>query len=216
MNLVSDTMQATPRRIALARSFGVAAVVAGAVAVVAAITGCSGDVDGRPRSWQTAGGGPVPSASASSGPAPTQPLLVDVDTNQTLETTPGSGLGVYVEYVAGGHWNIWWTCDTDKTGYDCHYQVDASIADGAIANVAGVALDGADTLIQPDARSVSAVTTTSRAADGVQFDAPAGAIVQVSVKLDADVYFFFVQDKKVNGGYTGALTNPLQFHPSSP
>jgi hypothetical protein len=36
------------------------------------------------------------------------------------------------------------------------------------------------------------------------------------VQLDTNVSFFFVQDNQVNGGYTGALTNPMMFKPSAP
>jgi hypothetical protein len=50
----------------------------------------------------------------------------------------------------------------------------------------------------------------------VLFDTTAGATIEVSVRLDAPVSFFFVQDGQVNGGYKGALTNPLFLRPTSP
>lgn len=179
---------------------------------IGVLSGCVAQDDGHaPRAYPSAG-----ASAGSSASAPTQPLLVDVDANQTLETQPGNGLGVYVEYETGGHWLVWWTCDTNRTGDACHYQINASVAEGAITNVAGQNLEGNDSVTQPNAQSVSATTTTTGGADGVLFDTTAGEAVMVSVTVDADVFFFFVQDKQVNGGYQGALTNPLLFQPSTP
>jgi hypothetical protein len=189
------------------------AATGAAVVGLAALVGCTAESSSDPpRGRQYAG----PAPTADTAPAPSQPLLVDVDPNQTLETTPGSGLGVYVEYQTGGHWLVWWTCDSDQTGYACHYRIDASVTQGTLTNVAGQNLEPTDSVSQPNPQQVTAITATTSGADGVQFDATPGATLSVAVQVDADVYFFFVQDKKVNGGYTGALTNPLLFQPTSP
>src|ERR1700736_6314658 len=56
----------------------------------------------------TAGG----SGSSSGASAGVQPMLVDVDPNRTMTAQPGQGVGVFTEYVTGGHWRVWWTCHT--------------------------------------------------------------------------------------------------------
>src|SRR5262245_14485074 len=67
---------------------------------------------------------PSPSASASAVPVPTSvPITVEVDTGRTLNAAPGEGIGVFVEYAAGGRWHIWWTCDTLQTSASCNFQL---------------------------------------------------------------------------------------------
>ncbi|HEX4448243.1 MAG TPA: hypothetical protein VH044_15955 [Polyangiaceae bacterium] len=153
----------------------------------------------------------------SSTSSEAQPLVVDVDTGGTLVTTPGNGVGIYVEYQAGGHWRITWTCDTALTSLSCIYAVDASVSAGAISNATGESLDPtSDALSQTTSQRLEVTTTTTTGESGVLFDAPAGDPVVVSVRLNAPVAFFFVQNNQVNGGYKGALTNPLILQPSTP
>jgi hypothetical protein len=131
-------------------------------------------------------------------------------------TTPGNGIGVYIEYQSGGHWRVSWTCDTALTNLSCNFIVDASVATGTLANPTPDGFQSGDSLTQPSARRVEAVTTTTSDDDAMLFDAAPGAVITVSVSLNAPVSFFFVQDNLVNGGYKGALTNPLMFQPTSP
>jgi hypothetical protein len=156
-----------------------------------------------------------PSASSSGGGADTQPLLVDVDTGGTLVTTPGNGIGVYVEYQSGGHWSVSWTCDTALTNLSCSFIVDASISAGTIVPT-GATVEASGSVSQATPRQIEAVTTTTTSVDGLLFDASPGASLTVTVALNAPVSFFFVQDNQVNGGYQGILTNPLVFQPSAP
>jgi hypothetical protein len=175
------------------------------------LAGCVGD------STSTSAGSSAGGGYGSSSGAQVQPLIVDVDTGGTLVTTPGNGIGVYVEYVTGGHWRVSWTCDTSLTSLPCAYVVDASVTEGSIANPAGVDLEaGTDSLTQTNSQQIEVTTDTTTGEDGVTFDAPAGADITVSVRLNAPVAFFFVQDNQVNGGYKGTLTNPLILQPSSP
>src|SRR5262245_53008903 len=57
------------------------------------------------------------------------PMAVTIDTDQTMTAGPGDGTGLFVEYAAGGHWKIWLTCDTNKTGQACPFDVTASTLD---------------------------------------------------------------------------------------
>ena len=191
------------------------AVLAPALVVAAVpIAGC-GDGDNH---WHSAPGPGVVSSTVDSGTSPVTPLLVDVDPNKTLTATPGEGVGIFIEYQTGGHWNIWWTCDTNKTGLNCLFDIQGSIASGALANVAAQSAQPSDTL-KSTATTFEATTTTTTGIDGVTFDAPLGAIVTLTATiggLQDGAFFFFVQNGEVNGGYTGALTDPLEVEASSP
>jgi hypothetical protein len=179
--------------------------------VVGLLAGCVADSS----SSSSAGGGGSYGTSPSGG-ATTQPLLVDVDTGGTLVTTPGKGIGVYIEYEAGGHWRVSWTCDTVITNFSCSFVVDAIVSTGAITNPATGGFQGGDSISQASPQQIEAVTTTTFADESMQFDTSPGAVITVSVSLNAPVYFFFVQDNLVNGGYKGTLTNPLMLQPTSP
>jgi hypothetical protein len=190
-------------------AFGYGGLAAAALALTGFLAGCIAD-----SSESTVQGSP--SSSGTAAASPTQPLLADVDTNATLVTTPGNGIGVYVEYEAGGHWKLSWTCDTAITSLTCNFTVDASVEVGAITNPSVEGFGSTDTLTQTSSTQIEGVTTTTTGVNTVLFDTTAGATIEVSVRLDAPVSFFFVQDGQVNGGYKGALTNPLLLRPSSP
>jgi hypothetical protein len=188
-----------------------------AIAVAALLVGCVAD-----STSSSSGGYAYPSGSSagsSSGGGMSQPILADIDTNgQLVLPAGGQGIGVYVTYEQGGHWTLSWTCDTAVTNLPCPYVVDASVAaaagsiDNAMANPSSS--DAAFAIVS--AQEIRATTTTTTGIDAMTFDTTPGAIVTVSVKLDTNVSFFFVQDNQVNGGYTGALTNPMMFKPSAP
>jgi hypothetical protein len=156
-----------------------------------------------------------PYGTSSSGAA-TQPLLVQVDTGGTLVATPGNGIGVYVEYQSGGHWRVSWTCDSSLTNLSCSYVVDASVGTGTIANPASDGFQGGDSLSQASPRQIEAVATTTTDEDAMLFDTTPGMPITLTVSLNAPVSFFFVQNNLVNGGWKGALTNPLVLQPLAP
>ncbi len=180
------------------------------------LAGCFADSTDHTSSG-SAGGGSYASSSGggTQGGTQNQPLLVDVDTGGTLVTTPGNGIGVYIQYVSGGHWSVSWTCDTALTSLSCSFIVDASVSTGTLVET-GDTIGPSDSVSQATPRQIEAVTTTTTGVDGVLFDTAPGAAITVTVALNAPVSFFFVQDNLVNGGYQGTLTNPLMFQPSSP
>jgi hypothetical protein len=158
-------------------------------------------------------------ASSSTGGGSSQPMLVDVDPNLTLTAKPGDGVGVFTEYRTGGHWHVWWTCDTNATNLPCSFQIAASVASSAITNVSSQLLEASDQLTRPGPQDVQVVTTTSTGVDGVQFDVPAGASITLDVQLNGQrdgSFLFFAQGGQVNGGYPGTLSDPLMLEPSSP
>lgn len=183
---------------------------------VSLLVGCVVQVDHRHSS-----GGPSPSSTSTTNPAPTTtPLLVTVDTDKVMNATPGDGVGVFIEYKAGGTWHVWWTCDTNKSGKPCAFDILATAATGSIKNVQPDHLLATDTSKQSNDTSVQVTASTSTAAAGIFFDTDPGARIEIDALIGdvpkAGDYLFFVQDGKVNGGYQGVVTNPLQLEPSAP
>lgn len=165
--------------------------------------------------WDTTGDDPPPRASRNTPsqtttPAPTNvaPMLVHLDTDRTMSAAGGEGVGIFVEYKAGGHWRVSLACDTNLTGDACQMTVSA-MASG-LADATGT-----------KATSLQKTAVVERNIVDFVFDADPGAAATITgtvsgVASGDGSYFFFVQDGKVNGGYQGRLTNPLVFQPSAP
>ena len=182
----------------------------------------------------TAGSDPVPYPAPSAGtavgdtplppaPASSSPMLVVVDTDQVMNADPGQGVGVFTEYSAGGKWHIWWTCDTAKSRQPCDVSLAATAATGTIGALNSEALQGG-TVTTPNPSRVEAQVTTTTQVHGISFTTAPGAVITVEATVGGlkegpgpnRSFFFFVQDGKINGGYTGALTNPLQLQGNKP
>ena len=156
-------------------------------------------------------------------PAPTtpgspSPMLVEVDTDQTMDAVGGEGVGVFIEYAKGGHWHLWWTCDTAQTRQSCDFSVSATAASGNIENVDASELAGG-AATSPTASRVEATSSTTTEVHGIRFDTKPGAVITVDAAIGGfkdGAFLFFVQDGKVNGGFAGKLTNPLQLQGNSP
>jgi hypothetical protein len=172
------------------------------------------------------GGGSASTPPDTSTPSAT-PILVQVDPDKTLSATAGAGVGVFVEYRLGGHWNVWWTCDTSTTGESCAFDVKVSVSQGAITNVANQGFASADAVATPTAQAFEATTTTTTNTDAVTFDTAPGAVITLEASVGGQyflttpsgttaAFIFFSQDGQVNGGYQGLLTNPLELEGSSP
>jgi hypothetical protein len=197
------------------------------VAITAFVPACVVDSSQSGGGYGSAGGsssGGSTGTGSSSGSAEVQPMLVDVDPNQTMNASPGDGVGVFVQYKTGGHWTIWWTCDTNKTGESCAFDNTVSVGKGTIANVGSMTPGLAPTgVTQSSPENMEAQTTTTTGVDGVTFDTPLTSGDVPVITLDAKVngvenpsWLFFVQDGKINGGTTDTLTDPLMFEPSTP
>ncbi len=213
---------------AWARTGSVAFAIAAAAAMAVA---CGPDGRGGGGGGYVGGYGSTGSGSSSGGASAGstgtgsgQPLLVDVDPNRTMTASPGDGVGVFTEYQTGGHWHVWWTCDTNKTSLGCSFDVSVSVLSGTIANLSGQGLTSDDRLQQPSTQAAQATTTTTTSVDGMTFDTPLDPngdvpVITLDAKLNGQEdghYLFFVQDGKINGGYTGTITDPLMLEPSTP
>ena len=162
---------------------------------------------------------PASSASPSGNGSSTQPLLVDVDTGKTMTAAPGEGVGIFVEYKAGGHWHVSWTCDTNRTSLECTFSLQLSSITGQIANLSVNGQAQGDNVQQTDTQTINARTTTTSNAVDITFDTDAGGKIQINANVGGvqdPSFFFFVQNGEVNGGYQGQLTDPLQFEGNSP
>ena len=182
-------------------------------------TGSSGGFSGEPS------GGPVPTQTAGpadggSSPPSAQPLLVDVDPNRTLTATPGQGVGIFTEYTTGGHWHVWWTCDTSQTSLSCPFQIRITSPSSSIAGAASDASSSTGgQLTTPSPQEIDDTVTTTTGTDGVTFRTAPGATITLDASIGGvrdGAYFFFVQDGTVNGGFKGTLTDPLMLEGSSP
>jgi hypothetical protein len=184
------------------------------------------------------------------GAASASPILAKVDPNATMVQTPGQGVGVFTQYVPtsdaspGGHWYVWWTCDTSLSNQNCPFAITVSVASGAIQNAvpqnflagdtlstgagveAGTAgssvdggVEGGSVEAGTASSSITADTTTTTTVQGIHFDTAPGAVITLSAALGGEYsgsFLFFVQDGKVNGGYTGTVSDPLELQSSVP
>jgi hypothetical protein len=202
--------------------FKTVALVAGAAALGLSTAACVVDNTGS-----SGGGGYYGGSGSSSGGSssttPATPMLVDVDPNATMNATPGNGVGVFIQYQTGGHWNVWWTCDTNKTGLPCAFTNTVNVASGSITNLAAQDLESTDSLTQPGSQQVVATTNTTTGVDGITFDTPFSPGQTPVITLNAQLngaengqYLFFVQDGEINGNYAGMLTDPLELEPKTP
>ncbi len=167
---------------------------------------------------------PEPSPGGSSSPPPTgglsstSPLLVTVDTDQTMTAEPGDGVGVFVEYATGGKWTIWWTCDTKRTQQSCNFAIGATAQTGNIGDVDSSGVQGGE-VTTPIPSRVEVLVRTSTELHGITFTTTPGAVLTLEASVGGvkdGAFLFFVQDGKVNGGYKGKLTNPLQLQGKTP
>jgi hypothetical protein len=163
---------------------------------------------------------PAPSGSGTPGASttPLAPMLVEVDTDQTMTADPGRGVGVFVEYGAGGKWHVWWTCDTALTNTSCDVSLSISSGNGPIANVDRSQMPGGYAT-SPEATRLDASILTTTEVHGLRFDTLPGAILTIDASISGirdGSFLFFVQDGKVKGGFQGQVTNPLQLQGKTP
>lgn len=173
--------------------------------------------DQAPPAGDAVGAGSSPDAPPAGGTS-TSPMLVEIDTDQTMDADPGQGVGVFVEYASGGKWHIWWTCDTAKTQQACDFSVTVTAASGNVSNTDASQLAGGF-MTTPTPSSVEAKVRTTNEVHGISFDTNAGAVITLKASLGGvtdGAFLFFVQDGKVNGGFQGKLTNPLQLQGKTP
>jgi hypothetical protein len=148
---------------------------------------------------------------------PEEAVQTNIDVDAQIETKPGEGAGVFVEYAKGGHWVLRTTCDTLKNGVPCAWDIIVTPEDGrSITNVKPQDLEGQDTVsMYPEfPRSYQLVAETAGDIDGFTFDTEPQTAISVDVWLDeacALPYVFWVGDGKIQ---PGAPSNPIVLIPT--
>lgn len=191
------------------RSLGVWSRVLAICAGVSALTGCiivDDDNDGTV----------IVDDNTNRPPITGDPMLVNIDTDVALDATPGDGVGIFVEYYAGGRYRIWTTCDTDFSGNICPFEIYTSVdTSSTISAVYEENLEGYDSItVDQSQGAVDLYLETDSDYDAVELDVTPGAILRLEAYVDGlsqprFVYWFG------NGVlHEGAPTNPVDFNPS--
>jgi hypothetical protein len=138
-----------------------------------------------------------------------------------IDVEPALGVGVFVEYSAGGRWHVFAACDTaapaNTAHQDCWFDVVVHpVGSGSILGISGESLEEDDSvsLFGPD--GVQMISYTDYDFDGFFVDTDPGTGLSVDVLLEnqcAASFVYWVGDGAV---HEGAPTTPFELLPSSP
>ncbi len=140
---------------------------------------------------------------------------VNVDPGTTLDASPGTGVGLFVEYAAGGHWHVFTTCDTNISSLDCQFDIRVQSVgnDDSISNVEPEDLEPGDH-ISSRSQSVHLITDTVTQQNGFTFDTTDGASIQLEMTLDGDYQPRFIYWFGDSVLHQGAPSDPIVFAPA--
>lgn len=145
-----------------------------------------------------------------------QIVEAQIDTGATLTQQPGVGAGAFIEYLGDGDWHVFTTCDTELSGYECRWDVIATVADGVwIDDVRGEELELDDEAFSADGYDAQLLAYTDSDYDHMYFHTDPGEPVRFEAYLDdiRDARYIYW----IGGGaiHDGAPTNPVDLVPSS-
>lgn len=151
-------------------------------------------------------------------PPPPEPMLVNIDSGLALDSKPGGGVGIFVEYYEGGTYRIWTTCDTDSSGAICPFDIYTSVdTSSTISATVEDNLEGYDTVtVQQGQGIVDLHFETDTDYDAIEIDVTPGAILRVEAYIDNQSdprFIYWVGDGIL---HQGAPTNPIDFIPTIP
>jgi hypothetical protein len=164
------------------------------------------------------GGYDVTGSYVEPDPTPVAAIAeISVDPGASMAADPGNGVGVFVQYDAGGYWTLYTTCDTAVSGTSCNFDILLS-ADARVVldNVQGADLDPSDAITLGTDGSINLVTDTTYGMNGLTFDADPGAVIEADILLDGvpqPQFVFVVSDGRL---LSGVPTNPVDFAPAAP
>jgi len=191
-------------------SFGMRSRVLALCVGISALTGCI-IVDSNSSSSSTV-------VDTTPPPVNTDPMLVNIDSDVALDATPGDGVGVFVEYYAGGTYRIWTTCDTAFSGNACAFDIFTSVDSSSdIVATTEENLEGADSItVNASQGTVDLRFDTGGDYDAAVIDVTPGAILRLEAFVDgnSDARFTYWFGNGVL--HEGAPTNPIDFNPSKP
>lgn len=143
---------------------------------------------------------------------PNNVLTVDIDTGAQLSLDPGKGVGVAVQYAAGGTWTIATSCDTLQSNFTCAWDLVVSVP---LPNQ--LDLVGSDPRVyRVDPGALRVVLPSQSAGDTFSFSAPPGVTLELDVVWDGHHDASMVSWVQGGGLKTGAPSNPIDFRPASP
>jgi hypothetical protein len=154
----------------------------------------------------------------SSPPTPADDVRrVALDTDATLSTEPGEGVGIFVEYTAGGTWTLWTTCDTNTSKVVCSFDIYASVdTSSELIDLAGIEIEKTDATRLVDIGVAYFHAETGSDIDAMTFATTPGAVVRLEAYLDGTQEPRFVYWFGDSVLHEGAPSNPLDFKPTAP
>lgn len=152
-------------------------------------------------------------------PAPPDhdPWRVSIDTNAVVHSEPGEGVGIFVEYAAGGTWTLWTTCDTNTSRVICSFDLYASVdTSSELFDIVGSELERTDAVRLVDEGVAYFHAETGADIDAMTFTTTEGAIVRLEAYLDGELQPRFIYWFGDGVLHKGAPSNPIDFEPTSP
>jgi hypothetical protein len=148
---------------------------------------------------------------------------VTIDIGPGLESDPGVGVGLNIDVAAGGIWRIATTCDTEKEGFICRWDLVASVDQeaGPLEVVDETTFEDPDETFRVDGSAVRIYMENGTDPDFVELAAPEGAALTLDVILDGFHSYDSVLEtiRWVSAGeiqLDGAPSNPTVFEPTEP
>lgn len=152
--------------------------------------------------------------SGAAEPPPPIRAWIDRDA-ELVDRSVGYGLGVFIEYHAGGQWRIDVACDTALSMVACSWLVVAEPLEGTITGAVTHDLEDSDDFeLQPNSVGIDSITTDDT--DGVSFSSAPGAGISLFTALDGyseSRFVYWVGDGAV---HSGAPAVPFELQPSAP
>ena len=162
------------------------------------------------------GHGTMPDDNNPDQPDPGTITQVAIQADQQLSANPGEGVGIFVEYRAGGQWHIWTTCDTFTSKAVCSFDIFAGTRPEQLRSYATDQAEGYDEVKDLGNGELELIADTDSDTDGLIVVTDPGAPLALEVYLDgngAEPFVYWVSDNII---HTGAPDNPVEFVPASP
>jgi hypothetical protein len=138
-----------------------------------------------------------------------------IDADQVLHTALGEGVGLFVEYYAGGTWRLWTSCDTALTNAACTLEAHV-VGESALSRVYTDDFEGYDSVDLPYSDELWLYAETTYDSDGVEFDTDPGAAIELELWVDGYLdpgFIYWVGDGFI---HEGAPSTPLVLTPDRP
>ncbi|HLV68749.1 MAG TPA: hypothetical protein VKY73_23195 [Polyangiaceae bacterium] len=141
----------------------------------------------------------------------------EIDTGIPLEADPGEGVGVLVEYLGDGRWHVFTTCDTERSGFECAFDVLVTpLDDAAVVEFEEEDLESSDVLAELGSNGVNLRAFTDYDTDGFFLETEPGVGLSVDTLLDCGCGHPFIFWSGGGAIHSGAPSNPIELIPTEP